>query len=75
LLEPIDSFVKLENNTLIRKVSRRGKHENLFVKIASEKLTGYVMPRRDPSSYMSCKDDRYSLENYENDVFGVFIYF
>jgi hypothetical protein len=39
------------------------------------RMTGYVMPRRDPSSYTSCKDDRYSLENYENDVFGVFLYF
>jgi hypothetical protein len=37
-------------------------------------VTGYMMPRSDPSSYTSCKDDRYSLENYENNVFGVFIY-
>jgi hypothetical protein len=38
-------------------------------------LTGYVMPRSNPSSYTASKDDRKGYENYENDVFGIFIYF
>jgi hypothetical protein len=33
------------------------------------------MPRSDPSSDTSCKDDRYVLEKYENNIFGSFIYF
>jgi hypothetical protein len=37
LLESVNSFVEPENNTLIGEVTRRGKHEDFLLEIASEK--------------------------------------
>jgi hypothetical protein len=37
---------------------RQGQTDTCKTQMKSKKVTGYVMPRREPSSYMSCKNHR-----------------